>query len=444
MYQNEELETLTDAMLESLYVLLSLARIENFTPTEIKYGGKALQVPSNIPLMLKIASQITEFIEKLYRVLASPSRLLMEEISIGEEIKGALYIPLTVQLRGRGQQLIAYKRRRLTLNSPENLLLKLFLKRLIRDAETVLNSLNNLKTQKQCPQTEILEKYIARLEKQIKTMRNKLEAIERLPLVREISTKNLEPTDRNLLKLSRIVLRRRIKEYRSLAHTVNRYVKEKFNVKLLRKDYELAEHLAATIQPYKLYEVYTYYVTAVALVETLRPPILLNARQNIIEVKPQGRTRYKLLYDKPISEKSWLHMGKARFNGVKERTVPPGRPDISLLIENEPALVLDAKYSESLEYISQARYKILGYLNEYNLQTGGLIYDPDRLNGEPADEEDIEFSSLLKEVNKHEGAVLEDSDKRIYLLPLKTASWTEIKRTRTYTLIKNMLTETSS
>jgi len=439
MSPSEEFAILTESLLDSLYVLLSLSRVESFAPTVIKYRGQKLAVPSNVVVMLKVATQLSSFIAELRRVLLSPARMLQEEVVIGREVKGPLHLPLTVQLRGRGLQLVAYRQRRLTLSSPENILLKLFLRRLLTDTEHALRDLESIRIEGSEGRVLVLGGFLLKLERQLDSLRKKLESIDGLPFIREISTKDLKPDDQTLLKLSQVVLRRGMQGYRRLAALVQRYLKEKLDVRLVGDDVEQYRHLAVAIKPYKLYEVFTYYATAVALVEALRSPASIAMSGSIIEVRVPGRAEYTLLYDEPIPERSWLHLGKVRFDGVERRRVPPGRPDVTLLLEKNPLLVLDAKYTESYEYISQSRYKILGYLDEYSLNVGALVYDPNRLSKEPVDEEDVEFSSLLGEASRYGGAVLEDANKRVYLIPLKPANWSELSRTRAYALVVDMI-----
>ena len=435
---------MTESLLDSLYVLLSISRVESFTPTVVKCRGQRLAVPSNVAMMLKVATQLSNFISELRRILLSPARMLEEEVVIGREVRGSLHLPLTTQLRGRGLQLVAYRRRRLTLSSPENILLKLFLRRLLADTELVLRDLESIRSGEPEGRGLVLSRFLHRLEGQLDHLRRKLKSIESLPFVREISTKGLEPSDQALFKLSRVVLRRGARGYRRLAALVQGYLRERLDVELVSNDVERCQHLAVAIRPYKLYEVFTYYTTAVALVEALGMPASVAVSRSAIRVRVPRGARYTLLYDEPIPERSWLHLGKVRVNEVKGGRVPPGRPDVTLLLETEPLLVLDAKYTESFEYISQSRYKILGYLNEYSLSVGALVYDPDRLSREAVDEEDVEFSSLLREANRHGGAVLEDADRRIYLIPLRPASWSELSRTRTYALVIDMIRETLS
>ena len=73
------------------------------------------------------------------------------------------------------------------------------------------------------------------------------------------------------------------------------------------------------------------------------------------------------------------------------------------------------------------------------MNVGALTYDPERLSRRPVDEEDLDFSSLLEDANRHGGAVLEDADRRIYLIPLRPMSWSELSRTRAYTLMVDMI-----
>ncbi|RLE83380.1 MAG: hypothetical protein DRJ67_12275 [Thermoprotei archaeon] len=131
-----------------------------------------------------------------------------------------------------------------------------------------------------------------------------------------------------------------------------------------------------------------------------------------------------------------------RYNGAERGRIPPGRPDVTLAVETRPLMVLDAKYTKDYAYLSQARYKILGYLNEYNVKIGAIAYDPTRLKDTKiVEEEDREFMTTLKEVTSRGGAVIEDEEAHIYLLPLKPSTWSEVKNSRAYSLTVAMLRE---
>ncbi len=439
MSPSSEFEVLTGALLDALYVLLSIARIRKFAPTEVKYRGERIAVPSNIVLMLKIVARLSEFLTEFRKIVLSPARALEEEVVVDREVRGPLYLPVTVQLRGRGLQLVAYKRRRLTLSSPENILLKLFLRRLIGDIELVLRGLEELASEGSESRIAVLRGFLGRLEGQLRYLAQELRSVERLPLVRGISIKGLEPDDRTLLKYSRIVLRRRTRGYARLALLVQRYLEERLDIGLVRRDLKQYRHLAVAVEPYKLYEVFAYYVTAVALVEALRASPSITVSSAAIRAEIPGGAEYVLLYDEPVPQKSWLRSGRTRFDGVESGRVPPGRPDVTLLSGDRPLLVLDAKYTKSYAYLSQSRYKILGYFNEYGVGMGAIAFDPSLLSEEPVEKEDEEFSSLLKEASRRGGAIIEDADRRIYLLPLKPIAWSELACTRAYALMTDMV-----
>ena len=427
-------------MLDALYTLISMARLTSFTPTVVKYAGYRLQVPSNIVMMLRLASQVTNLISTLYVILASPARALEEELVLGRELAGPLHLPLTVQLRGRGLQAVAYKRRTLTLTSPENILLKLFLLRLATDAERLLEELERLRRGKSLLMEAILE----RLRRQLEQLARRIRLLLETPLMREIHVGPLAPDDATLLKYSKVVLRRGKRRYRKLAIMAQSYVSRGLDIRLIQQDMLASEQIAVSIEAYKLYEVFTFYVTALALLDALPGPTWVTVTESSINVAVPGRI-YRVLYDEPIPQMSWLHSGTVRYNGAERGRIPPGRPDVTLAVETRPLMVLDAKYTKDYAYLSQARYKILGYLNEYNVKIGAIAYDPTRLKDTKiVEEEDREFMATLKEVTSRGGAVIEDEEAHIYLLPLKPSTWNEVRSNRAYSLTVAMLREAMS
>ena len=114
--------------------------------------------------------------------------------------------------------------------------------------------------------------------------------------------------------------------------------------------------------------------------------------------------------------------GEIKASGIK------GLPDTFLLIKkdkDQKLLVIDYKYSRSLSYLINSRFKVYSYLNEYNADVAIVISPtPYTSLNKYNDEEEYEHSSFYREIIKHKGAIIHiDSNGKVlavlYLNPDK-------------------------
>ena len=83
-----------------------------------------------------------------------------------------------------------------------------------------------------------------------------------------------------------------------------------------------------------------------------------------------------------------------------------GRPDITLVIDKDVALVAEVKYSRSRNYLTLARFKTIAYIHEYDALAGLLVYPGLQSSGEAStlDPDEVETVKLLEAAEK-EGLV---------------------------------------
>jgi hypothetical protein len=170
---------------------------------------------------------------------------------------------------------------------------------------------------------------------------------------------------------------------------------------------------------FRLYEVYTYMVTATAVVRALGGSVAEVLKRGLKVYYDYGRSIIMVYGKKPgasIIEKAeakWL-TGEAVNRELLEKLA--GRPDIGLY--NEVKVVIETKFSNSLPYLTQARFKTLAYIYEYNADAGILAY-PGPISGKGMDSEERQTKELLKKAQEKGGLELRlQTGKKLYILPL--------------------------
>ena len=444
-----ELLELYGVLIDTYYVLLALD-IQVIRPLSIRYKGYEIEIPVELAVFAKAVHTAGNYLKNIERILVSPSRILEEEHGISNIVEGAINIPLTSHYIGRGIRLIAYSKRKLTYASPENLLLKAFYLRLYEDVKQLEENLQTLGE----TSNRVLRVYAGKLVEDIESFTRRMNSVNRLSIMREIVVEPKLTRCHELVRLAKIVLRRRHRLYHEVARQALEYCSQVPRVEVIAKNIaeNIVEKQRLGLWDYKLYEVYTYYITAIILTHLLesmglREIYLMN---RTLVYKLDGK-EYRLLYDEPIKCSSWLEHGKLLVDSISPRKVSPGRPDISLVEVEEyrkslekprVLIVMDSKYTTGYDYISQSRYKILGYQNEYNTRYGALIFSPSKLvDTEVCDQEDEDFKDILTEVIDKGGGVIVDDKHKIYFIPLDPQPYINATTSKSYQLLLEALKE---
>ncbi|OYT44857.1 MAG: hypothetical protein B6U85_09420 [Desulfurococcales archaeon ex4484_42] len=177
---------------------------------------------------------------------------------------------------------------------------------------------------------------------------------------------------------------------------------------------------------WRLYELYILYV----LIDTIRRLI------PYVKIKGAGR-EFNILYSSQVI--TILFNTSPRIKGLKSKIgdglgkglmrneIPKellkkssGRPDLSM-IEGNSLTIAEIKFTNSPSYLTQARFKILAYIYEYNAEKGFLIY-PGLTPKEPVgvDEEIIETWELLRQAEDRDGMEIKlNNGSKLYLIPIK-------------------------
>jgi len=116
------------------------------------------------------------------------------------------------------------------------------------------------------------------------------------------------------------------------------------------------------------------------------------------------------------------------------------RPDIAVHVNNVAASVCDVKYMVSAKELSESRFKVLGYMHEYNAPFGALVFDPTHVKPiSTVDSEVKENIEFLEKAMKHGGVIVEDKNKTLYIVALEPKSPSELVESREYRIIENMV-----
>jgi hypothetical protein len=170
---------------------------------------------------------------------------------------------------------------------------------------------------------------------------------------------------------------------------------------------------------FRLYEIYTYMVTLAAVLKMFKG--------SIEEIRGRS-TRVRYDYGKSIIVVYGRKPGKSMLENAEARWLTgevlnkdelknlAGKPDIG--VYNEVKVVIEAKFSNTLHYLTQARFKALAYIYEYNADAGILVY-PGPITGRGMDSEERYTRKILDDARKKGGLEITlATGKKLIILPM--------------------------
>jgi hypothetical protein len=170
---------------------------------------------------------------------------------------------------------------------------------------------------------------------------------------------------------------------------------------------------------FRLYEVYTYMVTLAAVLKVFKGSIEEVEARSIRIVYDYGKSIIVVYGGKlgrsmiEDAEAKWL-TGEALSK--EELRKLAGKPDIG--VYNEVKVVIEAKFSNTLPYLTQARFKTLAYVYEYNADAGILVY-PGPITGRGMDSEERYTRKILDIAKKKGGLEITlATGKKLIILPM--------------------------
>jgi len=170
---------------------------------------------------------------------------------------------------------------------------------------------------------------------------------------------------------------------------------------------------------FRLYEVYVYLITVTAVVRALEGSIADILKRGVKVYYDYGKSLVIVYSKKPgasIIENAQAKWLSEEAVSRDELVKLAGRPDVG--VYNEVKVIIEAKFGNSLPYLTQARFKTLAYLYEYNANAGILAY-PGPITGKGIDHEEQYTGKLLRKASKKGGLEIKlAQDKKLYILPL--------------------------
>lgn len=169
---------------------------------------------------------------------------------------------------------------------------------------------------------------------------------------------------------------------------------------------------------FRLYEAYTYMLIVRSIVNVFRGSVDGVVGRGIKVIYDHGRSLI-VVYGGRLKD-SIIAEGKAHWLFSEGFEVPlkelAGRPDIGVV--DGAKVVVEAKFSNSASYLTQARFKVIAYLYEYNADTAILVY-PGPITSRSIDTEESKTVKLLKKANEKGGIRIElKTGKKLYIIPL--------------------------
>jgi len=437
-YSREDIRNLVGVLVELYYVILSLNPIVHEL-TRIQAKGYEISLPLDLVRNTLLVAKLAKVLKEIWKAIYSPTRLLVEELKISNIIEGRIDVPLTSKLMGQGLQLVASRKSKLALDSIENVFLKAFLEKLRNDAEKFLYNIEGF----ECDDIiyeEVFKTFTKNIVEKLTIIRNSIREVNEKTFLKHVRISRSLLEDRGLKRIAWKVLERNIYPYNSIALWALEYIKTNMLVLLTKYSRNAREigNLKLGLWDYKLYEIYSYYIVAYVtakvfnahLIAMWKDEILLSSREYDV----------KITYDKAPECKSWIAHGKYFMLNNSDVRVPAGRPDIAVHVNSVVASVCDAKYRVSAKELSESRFKVLGYMHEYDVPFGALVFDPTHVKPVLTVDSEVEENIVfLEETMKYGGVIIEDRNKTLYLVALKPKPFTELVGSKEYRILENMV-----
>jgi len=442
----KHLKLLTEVLIDLYYVILSLGAYVIQEPRVLLRGHK-IHLPLNLVRHARILKDFGKFLENLLLILQSPSRIVIEELKVSNVLEGRLDIPLTSRLLGSGLTLVASRRRRLSFESLENILVKAFLLRVRDDIDKMVKYLKDFSCN-DIVYNILFKSLTAGLDRKLAGISSKINKVLDLTFLRFVKVERYLLEDCALRKLALKVAERRVEPYYSMALRVLDYLREDtvwILSKIVEERAKSVEKLGLKFWDYKLYEVYVYFT----LLYTFLRELESRGRQVITLRVLADEAQYDVgfgdiivTYDKTPICKSWISHGRVCILDDGRVDVPSSRPDFTIQIRmingfEKVIAIGDAKYRISSRELSQARFKILGYMYEYNVPIGALFFDPTLIEFHEDDDKEIgDHIQFMRELSKTSGAIIMDKNRMLFIAPLKPMKLNDLIESNIYPLLR--------
>ena len=344
-----------------------------------------IELSGDVSDLFKAGALVRELVDVVKRILVRMQRVSIDVVKIESYVvRGRVLVQLAAKL------FPSYVPVRVTeyrIETPANLLLVLTV---LETLEAFKSSLRRLYSVNATEVMKVFRDIVAR------ELRGAISLCEYLlgdPLIRPLVLKAslILGNERKIRDLERVVelecvrRRRELYVYEELLK-YRRLLKDK--VRIVKK---LAEQLHKTflikVSPEKLYEIYGFTLVLGSLIEYFR----IDDRWNI-DVDEEGKV---IVFESPLrAEKIKIAISynaipssvKSRFvaakaHGLIEDGIPEvkniqGLPDTIIKVEKSGErrlVIIDYKYSRDPSYLVASRYKVYGYLHEFDADVSALV-----------------------------------------------------------------------
>jgi len=371
---------------------------------------------------------VADLIDMIKKILVRMHRILIEELAIGKHyIRGriqvslaAKYFPLSVPTRVS----------KLTSETPENLLLVITIletRELLFRALSILNACSSFRS------NVLYEALLSTLKEELSSALSRCEYILSDPALRPLILKarliidSKEKVSR-LEEEVRLNVIRKPKELGVYADILDYREKLRAALVILIKEVEgLGRRLAIKIGGNKIYELYGFTL----ILETICSIFEIDRgwRVNIVSegkvLQLKGPEVEILISYNALIEDVESRLKYSKAYGILDCEIEEvkklgGLPDTIIKIVDSRGcrvIVVDYKYTRSMDYIVNARFKVFSYLYEFKGVNAGIVVSPIPQKGEISDEEAYEQESFYMAASKHYGAVINiDSNGKILAL----------------------------
>lgn len=183
---------------------------------------------------------------------------------------------------------------------------------------------------------------------------------------------------------------------------------------------ELKEYIR--YMAWKLYELYILYLILLALRRTVEGlNISFDDRKVLVEYDDK-RKLLTIYWGKPLQKSILSEVRTVDGKSLDSDLIYKlrGRPDLSIEMQGKVSIVLEAKFTRRIGYLTQARFKVMAYMYEYGADIGILAYPGVPRSPMSLDEEEQESFSIFKEAEEKNGLVIYLTNKsELHILPIK-------------------------
>jgi len=357
------------------YQLTGKLKLRNLK-SDIVLGGE-------IATSLKLLRSIVELSEIVKEILRRMHAELVEEMEITKgSIRGKIVTSLMAKYKPNG---IPVRRERIEFENPANLLLVVTLLEVEKRLMKLIQSLSYLN-----PTTEKLREIaVNKLQSLIVECERILSVPELRPLIPRgnlivENTLQLEEIEKKV-SYEAVTHPREYKAYQKLL-TIRRYFKDDLSV-LERETKELADKLLLKLSESKMYELFALAFILNYLDERFKPSdVKIIPRDKEVDGRGlifSGANGEIIVLYNIISENIPSKLSKAEVrslhNGSKLEDIVKklrGLPDIVIIHSSngqDKILIFECKYTRSINYLVQARFKAISYLYEFDANAVTII-----------------------------------------------------------------------